>query len=67
MKTKDQDLKWKLCDTYFSIMINSNLNSINLEDLCFKSKVSYDEAKKIIPENAVNSYFFFLQILMRKL
>ena len=67
MKTKDEDLKWKLCDAYFVILDNSNLNSTNLEELCLKSKVSYEEAKKIIPENAVNSYFFFLQILITKL
>ena len=67
MKTKDQDLKWKLCDTYFSILNVSNKNSINLEDLCSKSKVSYDEAKKIIPENFVHNPIFFLKILIAKL
>ena len=67
MKTKNQDLKWKLCDAYFSILNNSNSNSINLEDLCLKSKVSYDEAKKIFPKNSVNNYFFFLQTLITKL
>ena len=67
MKTKDQDLKWKLCDAYFSILNDTNLNSINLEDLCLKSKVSYDEAKKIFPKNSVNNYFFFLQTLITKL
>ena len=67
MKTKDQDLKWKLCDAYFTTLNNSNSNSINLEDLCFKSKVSYEEAKKIFPKNSVNNYFFFLQTLITKL
>ena len=67
MKTKDHDLKWKLCNTYFSILNSSNKNSINLEELCSKSKVSYDEAKKIIPENLVRNPFFFLKILIAKL
>ena len=58
MKTKVQDLKWKLCDAYFSILNHSNINSINLEKLCLKSKISYNEAKQIIPENSVNSIFF---------
>ena len=47
MKNKDQALKWKLCKTYFSILNATNKNSINLKDLCLKSKISYDEAKKI--------------------
>jgi len=67
MKNKDQDLKSKLCDAYFSILNNSNSNSIKLEDLCLKSKVSYDEAKKIIPENSFNNHVFFLQTLITKL
>ena len=67
MKTKDQDLKWKLCDAYFSILNNTNFNSINLEDLCLASKVSYDEAKKIVPQNGINGHFFFLQMLIMKL
>ena len=67
MKTKDKDLKWKLCKTYFSILNATNKKSINLKDLCLKSKISYDEAKKIIPENFVYNPIFFLKILIAKL
>ncbi len=67
MKTKDQDLKWKLCNTYFSILNASNKNSVTLEDLCSKSKVSYDEAKKIIPKDFIHNPIFFLKILVTKL
>ena len=67
MKTKDQDLKWKLCNTYFSLLNPSNKNSINLEELCSISKVPYHEAKKIIPKNFVHNPFFFLKILIAKL
>ncbi len=67
MKTEDKDSKWKLCNTYFSMLNDSNKNSINLEELCSKSKVSYDEATKIIPKNSFNNPIFFLKILIAKL
>ena len=67
MKNKDQALKWKLCDTYFSILNAGNKNSITLEEICSKSKVSYEEARKIIPKDFVHNPFFFLKILVTKL
>ena len=67
MKTEDKDSKWKLCNTYFTMLNSSNKNSINLEELCLKSKVSYDEATKIIPKNSFNNPIFFLKILIAKL
>ena len=62
MKNKDQDLKWRLCDTYFSILNAGNKNSITLEEICSKSKVSYEEARKIMPKDFVHNPFFFLKI-----
>ena len=67
MKNKDQALKWKLCDAYFSILNAGNKNSITLEEICSKSKVSYEEARKIIPKNFVHNPIFFLKILVTKL
>ena len=67
MKNKDQALKWKLCNTYFSILNAGNKNSITLEEICSKSKVSYEEARKIIPKDFVHNPFFFLKILVTKL
>ena len=67
MKNKDQDLKWKLCYTYFSILNAGNKNSITLEELCSKSKVSFEEVRKIIPDDFVHKPFFFLKILITKL
>ena len=67
MKNKHKDLKWKLCKTYLSILSASNKNSITLEELCSKSKVSYEEARKIIPKDFVHNPFFFLKILVTKL
>ena len=67
MKNKDQALKWKLCDTYFSILNAGNKNSITLEEICSKSKVAYEEARKIIPKDFVHNPIFFLKILVTKL
>ena len=67
MKNKDQALKWKLCNTYFSILNAGNKNSITLEEICAKSKASYEEARKIIPKDFVHNPFFFLKILVTKL
>ena len=67
MKNKDQALKWKLCNTYFSILNAENKNSITLEEICSKSKVSYEEARKIIPKDFVHNPIFFLKILVTKL
>ena len=62
MKTRDQDLKWRLCDAYFSILVSSKKSSINIEDLCLQCNVSYDEVKKIIHDK-----FYFLKILISRL
>ncbi len=67
MNNKDQALKWKLCNTYFSILNAENKNSITLEEICSKSKVSYEEARKITPRDFVHNPFFFLKILVIKL
>ncbi len=67
MKNKDQALKWKLCDTYFSMLNAENKNSITLEEICSKSKVSSEEARKIIPNDFVHNPFFFLKILVTEL
>ena len=67
MKNKDQALKWKLCNTYFSILNAGNKNSITLEEICSKSKVSYEKARKILPKDFVHNPIFFLKILVTKL
>ena len=67
MKTSDQDLKWRLCDAYFSILVSSKKSSITIEDLCLQCNVSYDEVKKIIPEDSIHDKFYFLKILISRL
>ena len=67
MKTSDQDLKWRLCDAYFSILVSSKKSSIIIEDLCLQCDVSYDEVKKIISEDSIHDKFYFLKILISRL
>ena len=67
MKSRDQDLKWRLCDAYFSILVSSKKSSIIFEDLCIQCNLSYDEAKKIIPEDSIHNHIFFLKILISRL
>ena len=67
MKTSDQDLKWRLCDAYFSILVSSKKSSITIEDLCLQCNVSYDKIKKIIPEDSIHDKFYFLKILISRL
>tara|TARA_B100001063_G_scaffold217670_1_gene220507 strand:+ start:775 stop:1380 length:606 start_codon:yes stop_codon:yes gene_type:complete len=66
MKINDQNLKLKLCEAYFSILNDTNKNSINLQELCLKINVPFDKVKTLIPEKSVNS-IFFLKILINKL
>ena len=67
MKTRKQDLKWKLCDAWFSNIVSSKKSSIIIEDRCLQSNVSYDEVKKIIPEDSIHDKFYFLKILISRL
>ena len=66
MKTNDQDLNFKLCEAYFSVLNHTNKSSINLKELCLKINVPFDKVKTLIPEKSVNS-IYFLKILINKL
>ncbi len=67
MEKNDQNLKWRLCKAYFLILTSSSKADVSLDELCNLSKVSNNEARKIIPKNYVNYNFFFLKILLAKL
>ena len=67
MKNKDQNLRWKLCKDYFSIVTSTSKTSVSLEELCALSEVSYEKAIEIIPENHLDYNYFFLKTLVKKL
>ena len=67
MKKNIEMIKWKLCESYFSI-IGSNLkDEITFDELIFVSKVSGKDAEKIISKNSKDYNFIFLRILISKL
>jgi len=67
MNNNDQDLHWKLCKDYFSIVTSTSKTEISLEELCAHSKVSYKKATEIIPKNNFDYNYYFLKILVARI
>ena len=67
MNLDNQNLEWKLCETYFSILEISMSSDISVDKLCIESKLSKEEVEKIIPNNPMDHRIFFLKILISKL
>ena len=67
MNLDDQNLEWRLCEAYFSILETYVPSEVSLDIICKESKISLEEANKIVPNNLVNQRIFFLKILISKL
>ena len=67
MDIDNQNLEWKLCKAYFSILEMSMISEISIDQLSTVSKISINEVKKIVPNNSMNYRIFFLKILLSKL
>ena len=67
MNNNDQDLHWKLCKDYFSIVTSTSKTNVSLEELCVYSKVSYKKATEIIPKNNFDYDYYFLKILVARI
>ena len=65
MELNDKEIELKLCETYFSVLSKTSTYNITLDELCATSKISYEKAKKIIPTN-FNEDFFFLKLFISK-
>lgn len=65
MELSDKQIKVRLCDQYLQIVSKTMSPNISLEELCRVSKISHDRAKKIVPPNFVET-FFFLKIYISK-
>ena len=65
MELNDKEIELKLCETYFSVLSKKSTHNITLDELCAASKISYEKAKKIIPTN-FNEDFFFLKFFISK-
>ena len=67
MDLDNQNLKWKLCEAYFSILEMRMKSEVSIDQLSTLSKISINEVKKIVPDNSMNYRIFFLKILISKL
>ena len=67
MNLDNQDLEWKLCEAYFSILKMSMTSDISLDQLCVKAEISREEGEKILPNNSMDYRIFFLKILISRL
>ena len=67
MNLEDQNLEWRLCEAYFSILETNVPSEVSLDIICTVSKISLEEANKIVPNNLMNQRIFFLKILISKL
>ena len=65
MELNDKEIELKLCETYFSVLSKTSTHNITLDELCAASEISYEKAKKIIPTN-FNEDFFFLKLFILK-
>ena len=67
MNLDNENLKWKLCEAYFSILEKSMTSEVSLDELCKVSKISLEEATRIVSENSIKNGNFFLKILISKI
>ena len=67
MNLNNENIEWKLCEAYFSILETSMTSDISLNELCEVSKISLEEANKIVSKNSMNNSNFFLKILLSKI
>ena len=67
MNLDNENLKWKLCEAYFSILEKSMTSEVSLDELCKVSKISLEEANRIVSDNSINNGNFFLKILISKI
>ena len=64
MNNNDQNLQWKLCKDYFSIVTSASKTKVSLEELFAYSDVSYKKATEVIPKNNFDYNYYFLKILV---
>jgi hypothetical protein len=67
MNLDNENLEWKLCEAYFSILEISMSPDVSIDILCIEAKLSREEVEKIVPNNPIDLRIFFLKILISKL
>ena len=59
MNLDNENIEWKLCEAYFSIIETSMSSEVSLDELCDVSKISLEEANKIVSNDSMNNSNFF--------
>ena len=67
MDTDNNNLEWKLCKAYFSILEKNMTSQVNLDQLSTVTKISREEVDKIVSNSSIDNRIFFLKILISKL
>ena len=67
MNLENQNIEWRLCEAYFSILEISMSSDISIDKLCIEAKISKEKVETIIPNNPMDHRIFFLKILISKL
>ena len=67
MNLDDQNLEWKLCEAYFSILEKNITSQVSFEELAMAAKISKEQVEKIVPKQSTDYRIFFLKILISKL
>ena len=67
MNLDNENLEWKLCEAYFSILEIRMSSDLSIDELCVETKLPREEIEKIVPNNLLDLKIFFLKILISKL
>ena len=67
MNKDNNNLEWKLCEAYFSILEKNMSSQVNLDQLSTITKMSREEIDEIVSNSLVDNRIFFLKILISKL
>ena len=67
MNKDNNNLEWKLCEAYFSILEKNMSSQVNLDQLSTITKMSREEIDEIVSNSLVDNRIFFLKILISKI
>ena len=67
MNLDDQNLEWKLCEAYFSILEKNITSQVSFEELAMAAKIPKEQVETIVPKQAPDYRIFFLKILISKI
>ena len=67
MNLDDQNLEWKLCEAYFSILEKNITSQVSFEELAMAAKISKEQVETIVPKQSKDYRIFFLKILISKI